>query len=142
MTETGFLETLNRVEAVNQILNRIEDVDDILKKMTTIEQMLIRFGSLEELMKQFDTLKADLFLLKDLYTVEEAAKFMHVSTGHVYRLTSTHELSYTKPSGKLIFFERKELERWMRQNPVISKREAEHLALVASMEARASINKK
>lgn len=47
MTEAGFLETLERVEAVHSILKRMEDIDCVLDKITVIEEFINRFGTLE-----------------------------------------------------------------------------------------------
>ena len=115
MTEAGFLETLERVEAVHSILKRMEDIDCVLDKITVIEEFINRFGTLEALI------------------VEEAAKYLNISTGHLYRLTSTHEIPFSKPNGKHIFFERKALDDWKRRNPILSNREIERQAALTGM---------
>jgi hypothetical protein len=38
----------------------------------------------------------------------------------MYRLTHLHLISYYKPSGKLVFFEKAELNKWLRQDQVKS----------------------
>ena len=127
MTEAGFLETLERVEAVHSILKRMEDIDSVLDKITVIEEFISRFGTLEALMEQ------QLYILKEVFNVEEAAKYLNISTGHLYRLTSTHEIPFSKPNGKHIFFERKALDDWKRRNPVLSNREIERQAALAGI---------
>lgn len=62
--------------------------------------------------------------------IDEAAKYLNISKGHMYRLTSNRDISYTKPNGKNIFFERKELDEWKRRNPVLSQRELERQAAI------------
>ena len=57
----------------------------------------------------------------------------NISTGHLYRLTSTHEIPFSKPNGKHIFFERKALDDWKRRNPVLSNREIERQAALAGI---------
>lgn len=44
MTESGFLETLERVEAVHSILKRMEDIDCVLDKITVIEEFINRLA--------------------------------------------------------------------------------------------------
>ena len=107
MTEAGFLETLKRVEDVAVILTRMEDINVVLGKITTIEAFIDR-----------------------LLNIDEAAKYLNISKGHMYRLTSNRDISYTKPNGKNIFFERKELDEWKRRNPVLSQRELERQAAI------------
>lgn len=133
MTETGFLETLSRVEAVHAILERMENLDCVLEKITVIQEFIERFGTLEALIKRFEELEGQLYILKEVLNVEEAAKYLNISTGHLYRLTSTHELPFSKPNGKHIFFERKALDDWKRRNPVLSNREIERQAALAGI---------
>lgn len=133
MTEEGFLETLKRVEAVSGILDRMEDVDAILKKITTIEKFIDRFGTLEELIERFESVEKQLYFMKEVFNLEEAAKYLNISTGHLYRLTSTHDITYSKPNGKYIFFERKELDEWKLRNPILSQRELERRASLTTM---------
>lgn len=131
MTEAGFLETLKRVEAIHAILERMEDLDCVLDKITVIEEFIERFGTLEALVKRFEEVEEQLYILKEVLNLEEAAKYLNVSTGHMYRLTSTHEITYSKPNGKHIYFERKALDDWKRRNPVLSNREVGRLAALA-----------
>ena len=122
MTEAGFLETLKRVEDVAVILTRMEDINVVLGKITTIEAFIDRFGTLEALIERFESVENQLYYLKDMLNIDEAAKYLNISKGHMYRLTSNRAISYTKPNGKNIFFERKELDEWKRRNPVLSQR--------------------
>ena len=133
MTEAGFLETLKRVEAVHSILKRMEDIDCVLDKITVIEEFINRFGTLEALISRFEEVERQLYILKEVFNVEEAAKYLNISTGHLYRLTSTHEIPFSKPNGKHIFFERKALDDWKRRNPVLSNWEIERQAALAGM---------
>lgn len=134
MTEEGFLNTLKRVEAVSEVLNRMEDMDAMLKKITTIEQFTERFGTLEDLIERFESVEKQLYFMKEMLNLEEAARYLNISTGHMYRLTSSHEITYSKPNGKHIFFERKELDEWKRRNPILSKSELDRRAVLASIQ--------
>ena len=117
------METLERVEAVHSILKRMEDIDCVLDKITVIEALIARFEEVEQ----------QLYILKEIFNVEEAAKYLNISTGHLYRLTSTHEIPFSKPNGKHIFFERKALDDWKRRNPILSNREIERQAALTGM---------
>ena len=133
MTETGFLETLKRVEDVAVILTRMEDINVVLGKITTIEAFIDRFGTLEALIERFESVENQLYYLKDMLNIDEAAKYLNISKGHMYRLTSNRDISYTKPNGKNIFFERKELDEWKRRNPVPSQRELERQVAIMTV---------
>lgn len=78
MTETGFLETLKRVEDVAVILTRMEDINVVLGKITTIEAFIDRFGTLEALIERFESVENQLYYLKDMLNIDEAAKYLNI----------------------------------------------------------------
>ncbi len=55
---------------------------------------------------------------KKALTVEEAAIYTGRSTSDLYHLTSTRVIPFSKPKGKMIYFDREELEEWMLSKPV------------------------
>lgn len=60
---------------------------------------------------------------KELLTTQEASKYMGVSVHHLHRLTSERQISYYKPGGRLCFFDRAELDAWIRKNRIASNAE-------------------
>ena len=62
---------------------------------------------------------------KKVLSFEEAAQFTGLSKSYLYKLTSQQRIPHYKPSGKLIYFERNELERWLMQNRVSTTDEIE-----------------
>lgn len=72
------------------------------------------------------TLISDKLLLtqKTLLTSEEASKYMGISMSHLYKLTFLKLVPHSKPTGKLCYFERAELDEWMKQNRVLTESEA------------------
>lgn len=62
---------------------------------------------------------------KTVLSFEEAAQFTGLSKSYLYKLTSQQRIPHYKPSGKLIYFERNELERWLMQNRVSTTDEIE-----------------
>lgn len=55
---------------------------------------------------------------KEVLTANEAADYMGISKSQLYKLTSTNEIPYYKPSGKLVYFNRLELEQWLQSNRI------------------------
>ena len=53
---------------------------------------------------------------QEIFTVEEAAKWMNVSTSFIYKLTSCRKIPFYKPSPKLVLFKKVELELWLFKN--------------------------
>jgi len=60
---------------------------------------------------------------KELFNTQEASKYMGVSVHHLHRLTSEKQIPYYKPGGRLCFFERAELDAWIRKNRIASNAE-------------------
>lgn len=55
---------------------------------------------------------------KNVLTVEEAANYMGVSRSHLYKLTMRGEIPHYKPTGKMCYFNRAELEEWLQHNRI------------------------
>lgn len=50
---------------------------------------------------------------KGVLTFEEAAAFTGISKSYLYKLTSTKQVPHYKPAGKMLYFNRSELESWL-----------------------------
>ena len=62
-----------------------------------------------------------LFLTKDVLSFDEASIFLNLSKSYLYKLTSGNLIPHYKPLGKMLYFEKTELEAWLRQNPIKTK---------------------
>ena len=51
-------------------------------------------------------------------TVDEACSYLRLSKSQLYKLTSTGKIPHYKPEGKLIYFEKAELDNWIFRNRV------------------------
>ena len=70
-------------------------------------------------------LEKSLYQAKNILSFEEACAFLNFSKSYLYKLTSACAIPHYKPSGKMVYFEREELEKWLRQNPVKTKEQIE-----------------
>ena len=73
---------------------------------------------------------------KRLLSIEEASNLSGVSVSYIQKLTASKQLPHSKPTGKLIFIHRKDLETFLSQNYISSNDE------VSSSVANFLINKK
>lgn len=71
-------------------------------------------------MKQTDTSERGLANLneKEVLNASEACQYTGFSKSYLYKLTSRREIPHYKPSGKMVFFNRRELEAWLQSNRV------------------------
>lgn len=73
----------------------------------------------EELKKVADIVTAQtIFTTKEVLTTEEAAAYMGMRKSYLYKLTMNKKIPHYKPMGKVVYFQRKELEEWLLSNRV------------------------
>ena len=73
-------------------------------------------------------LEQQIFLTKNVLSFDEASLFLHLSKSYLYKLTSDNLIPHYKPQGKMLYFEKAELESWLRQNPVKTQAQIEQEA--------------
>ncbi len=67
---------------------------------------------------------------KEVLTSDEAARYMGISKSYLYKLTMRREIPHFKPTGKLVFFNRAELEQWLQNNRIDTVNESREQANV------------
>lgn len=89
----------------------------------------------EVIMKQLADIRSySLLAAKNVLDIDDVVLLTGLSKSYVYKLTCRKEIPYYKPNGKLIYFDRQEVENWMKQNRVASVVEAEQVASKYLME--------
>jgi len=66
----------------------------------------------------FTDIRNALISKKEVLTVPELEKYMGISKSTIYKMTHERRIPHYKPTGKLIFFKRAEIDQWMLTNPV------------------------
>jgi len=82
----------------------------------------------KSLEKRVSEIEEQLFIHKNILSFEEASIFLNLSKSYLYKLTSGGLIPHYKPQGKMLYFEKSELEEWLRQNPIKNKQEIMDLA--------------
>lgn len=62
------------------------------------------------------------------WNLAECAKMLNCSLSALYKLTAAGKLKHYKPTGKLIYVSRPEMEKWVLSNPVLPIDEVEEYA--------------
>jgi len=70
----------------------------------------------------------NLFFQKTVLSFDEACRYCCISKSKMYKHTSSNNISYYKPEGKLIFFKREELDTWLLRNRQSSLDELQRVA--------------
>lgn len=71
------------------------------KYIEAIEQMIVQ---------KFDELKT---ITKPFLTVEELTSYLGVKTSYIYKMTHNREIPFYKPGGKMVYFNREEIDEWV-----------------------------
>ena len=87
---------------------RIELLEMQLKELKTIEPDIIN--------KRLKSIEETLYSTKDILNRREVCEYLDVSQSVVYKLACNGEIPHFKPRGKIIFFEKKELIKWIKNN--------------------------
>ena len=66
---------------------------------------------------------------KEILTFEEACNFLNISHSWLYKMTSSKSIPFYKPAGRYLYFERAELEKWIRSAPVKTEEQLDDEAL-------------
>ena len=85
-------------------------MDNILEKLNVIE-------------------RNSLLAAKNVLCLEDVSVLTGLSKSTIYKLTADKKIPHYKPNGKLVYFERTEIENWMLQNRVGTTDEAEQNAM-------------
>jgi excisionase family DNA binding protein len=111
------MKTNNETQGHTPLLDIGAFQSEVLKRLEIIEQQ-----------------QAELILVrKDVLSFAEAIKYLDLSDSYVYKLTAKRKIPHYK-QGKLIYFVREELDRWLTSQKVKSRSELE-------MEAASRIRK-
>lgn len=74
-----------------------------------------------------------LLAAKNVLNINDVAVLTGMSRSHIYKLTCSKQIPFYKPSGKQVYFDRAELEGWLKQNRVTTQTEAEQQAFAYVM---------
>ena len=72
----------------------------------------------KQLQDQLNRIESATLSHKNVFTFDEACRFTGLSRSKMYKHTSANKVPFSKPFGKLVYFDRSELEQWMLQNPI------------------------
>jgi excisionase family DNA binding protein len=75
--------------------------------------------------QRLENIETMLLMQKTVFTFDEAAAYTGISKSYLYKLTSTGGIPCYKPSGKMLFFNRVELDQWLMQNRKATSEELE-----------------
>lgn len=83
----------------------------------------------EKILEKLDKIeKLTILSAKNVLCFNDVAILTGLSKSHLYKLTCSHQIPHYKPNGKQIYFDRTEIENWMKQNKIATTAEIEYAA--------------
>ena len=78
----------------------------------------------EQILQRLDRIERySVIAAKTMLNVEEVAFLLGLSKSWVYKAVMDRTIPYYKPNGKQVYFERAEVEDWLRQNRIATAEE-------------------
>ena len=71
---------------------------------------------LSYLIARMEKIETALYSIKGTLNFKEAREYLDLSNSQLYKLTRNGDIPYYKPTGKLIYFNKQELDEWVCQN--------------------------
>jgi len=68
------------------------------------------------ILERLDRLEKLLIGSKEVLTLEETCYYTGISRSYLYKLTASGKIPHSKPNGKMIYFERRKIDRWLLRN--------------------------
>lgn len=79
---------------------------------------------MKEILKRLEALEHNAMLAglasKKVLTMQEAATYLGWSMSYIYKQTALKNVPHYCPMGKMLYFDREELEEWMKRKQVVS----------------------
>lgn len=81
---------------------------------------------LDERLSRIEKLLLD---TKKVLTFDELVEYTGLSKSYLYKMTSSHQIPYSKPTGKVLFFDKEKIDQWLLENHVKTQKEIEQEAM-------------
>ena len=87
----------------------------------------------EIILHKLNRIEKHIFGLKEILNVEELSDYTGFKKSYIYKLVHTNSLPFSKPNGKVLFFERKKVDEWLLKNSHKSNDEIQQEAIEFSL---------
>ena len=95
-----------------------KDIELLEKRIELLEMEIDELKSIDPdiIEQRFKSIEDTLYSTKDILNMKEVCQYLDISQSLLYKLTCNGEIPHFKPRGKMIFFEKKELIKWIKKN--------------------------
>ena len=93
-----------------------KETEVLEQRVQALEEMLGLRALDNNMDERLSAVKVQVYSNKNALTFAEACTYLDVSQSLLYKLTSTNAIPHYKPRGKMVYFSRAELDKWMLTN--------------------------
>ena len=93
-----------------------------LLEMQVRDMKVIEPSAIDERLKNIEEA---LYSSKEMLTSKEVCQYLDISQSLLYKLTCSARIPHYKPRGKMVYFEKKEIIKWIKTHHVIMSDESE-----------------
>ena len=83
-------------------------------RLSALEVVVSKLGP-ESMIERIAMLEENMYACKSSLTLAEAAKYLGISKSMLYKHTYNGVIPCYRPGGKMLYFEKEELDHWVRQ---------------------------
>lgn len=96
------------------------DLKILQKRVQLLEMKLEQLEKIdpERIDQRLSRIEEKIFAVKEMLTTEEVAAYLGISLSQIYKFTCNLEIPHYKPRGKMVYFDRKEIIKWVKKNHI------------------------
>ncbi len=124
--------TFWKAEIDARLLSLPKKIDFEIERLSTLKNLTPNSSELNNASFSSETSKSDIkqnILSSDALTLNDAAEYLQVSKSHLYQLTHKKAIRHSKPGGKKIYFEKKDLDEYAQSKKIKTSSDIEQEAI-------------
>ncbi len=117
-------------------------LQSLADRLSVIEKMVLDMESITEIKARLLEMEDKLYSTKRVMNFEEVCKYVGISGSALYKMTSAGTVPFHKPRGKMLYFDKAEIDEWLLQNrnETVAEKEKRADELVSQYYARRRTN--
>lgn len=92
----------------------------------------------EIILHKLNRIEKYIFGLKEILNVEELSDYTGFKKSYIYKLVHSNSIAFSKPNGKVLFFERKKIDEWLLRSSNKSHEEIQQEAIEFSLRKKSN----